>query len=288
MVALAAVVVPSDVAFFNPDAYRIVVLDQRGCGSSTPHISQARTPGEIATNTTWKLVEDLETIRELLGIERWQVFGGSWGSCLSLAYAETHPDRVTELVLRGIFTLREQELDWYYNFGASEVFPELWDKFCEPLRRAGYDFSRDNIAAYYDLLWDDNPGVHGPAAVAWTTWEGATTSLSFDPSHVEEFSDPNFALAFARIENHYFVNHGFMVEGQLLRNAHKLADIPMVIVQGRYDMICPPWTAQRLHDAWPGSRLRMVAAAGHALSEPGITAELVSIMDSLRDEAVAV
>lgn len=143
--------------FFNPDAYRIIILDQRGCGLSTPHIAQAHTPREMATNTTWKLVEDLEKIRELLGIERWEVFGGSWGSCLSLAYAETHPERVTELVLRGIFTMREQELDWYYNFGASEVFPELWNKFCEPLRRVGHDFSRDNIAAYYDLLWDDDP-----------------------------------------------------------------------------------------------------------------------------------
>ena len=144
---------------------------------------------------------------------------------------------------------------WYYNFGASEVFPELWNKFCEPLRRVGHDFSRDNIAAYYDLLWDDDPDVHGPAAVAWTTWEGATTSLSFDRSHIEEFSDPNFALAFARIENHYFVNHGFMVEGQLLRDAHKLADIPTVIVQGRYDMCCPDVTAVDLSRALPSADL---------------------------------
>ena len=268
--------------FFNPDAYRIIILDQRGCGLSTPHIAQAHTPREMATNTTWKLVEDLEKIRELLGIERWEVFGGSWGSCLSLAYAETHPERVTELVLRGIFTMREQELDWYYNFGASEVFPELWNKFCEPLRRVGHDFSRDNIAAYYDLLWDDDPDVHGPAAVAWTTWEGATTSLSFYPSHIEEFSDPNFALAFARIENHYFVNHGFMVEGQLLRDAHKLADIPTVIVQGRYDMCCPDVTAVDLSRALSSADLRIVMA-GHSAFEPLIASELVKVCDEFAE-----
>lgn len=264
--------------FFDPDAYRIVVLDQRGCGASTPHVAAAKSPAEMASNTTWTLVDDLEKVREELGIDTWQVFGGSWGSCLALAYAETHPERVTELVLRGIFTLRHQELDWYYNFGASEVYPELWEKFCEPLRRAGHDFSRDNIAAYYDLLWDPDPQVHGPAAVAWTTWEGATTSLAFDPSHVEEFSDPEFALAFARIENHYFVNHGFMVEGQLLRDAPRLADIPTVIVQGRYDMCCPDVTAVALSKALPSADLHIVLA-GHSAFEPLITSELVKATD---------
>lgn len=264
--------------FFDPQAYRIVVLDQRGCGASTPHVATARTPEEMDTNTTWHLVADLERVREELGIESWLVFGGSWGSCLALAYAQTHPRRVSELVLRGIFTLRRTELDWYYNDGASSVFPELWQKFCEPLRRAGHDFSRDNIAAYRDLLWDPDPDVHGPAAVAWTTWEAATTSLVTDHSHVEEFSDPQFSLAFARIENHYFVHHGFMAEGQLIRDAGRLADIPTVIVQGRYDMCCPATTAHDLATALPSADLRIVLA-GHSAFEPLIASELVKACD---------
>ncbi|WP_130865176.1 prolyl aminopeptidase [Acidipropionibacterium timonense] len=264
--------------FFDPQAYRIVVIDQRGCGSSTPHIASAKTPDDMASNTTWNLVEDCEKVRRALGIDRWQVFGGSWGSCLALAYAQTHPEVVTELVLRGIFTLRTSELDWYYNEGASFVFPERWDAFCEPLRRAGHDFSEDNISAYYDLLWDPSPAVHGPAAVAWTSWEAATTTLAFEQAHVDEMADPEYALAFARIENHYFVNHGFMTEGQLIRDAAKLAGIPTVIVQGRYDMCCPATTAVDLKRALPSADLRIVMS-GHSAFEPLITSELVKVCD---------
>ena len=264
--------------FFDPQAYRIVVIDQRGCGLSTPHIASAQTSADMATNTTWNLVDDCERVRTALGIDTWQVFGGSWGSCLALAYAETHPEAVSELVLRGIFTLRQNELDWYYNEGASNVFPDLWAKFCEPLRRAGHDFSQDNISAYYDLLWDPSPAVHGPAAVAWTSWEAATTTLGYQQSHVDEMADPEYALAVARIENHYFVNHGFMTEGQLIRNANLLADIPTVIVQGRYDMCCPATTAVDLKRALPTADLRIVMA-GHSAFEPLITSELVKVCD---------
>lgn len=268
--------------FFDPERYRIVVLDQRGCGASTPHVAQARTPEEMASNTTWNLVADLEKVRAVLGIEKWQVFGGSWGSCLALAYAQTHPETVSELVLRGIFTLRQSELDWYYNGGAAAVFPELWQRYCEPLRAAGHDGSRDNISAYFDLLWDPDPAIHGPAAVAWSTWEAATTSLVLDDTHVSEFADPQYALAFARIENHYFVNHGFMAEGQLIRNAGRLAAIPTTIVQGRYDMCCPATSAYDLKQALPSADLRMVLA-GHSAFEPLIASELVKVCDEYAD-----
>ncbi|MCI1749014.1 MAG: prolyl aminopeptidase [Acidipropionibacterium sp.] len=262
--------------FFNPERYRIVVLDQRGCGLSTPHVSKARTPQEMATNTTWTLVDDLEKVRVALGIDRWQVFGGSWGSCLALAYAEAHPEAVTELVLRGIFTLRQSELDWFYNGGAAFVYPDLWDGYCEPLRRAGHDFSRDNISAYFDLLWDPDPQVHLPAATAWTNWEAATTTLAVGPEPEEE--DPEYDLAFARIENHYFVHHGFMAEGQLIRDAGRLAGIPTAIVQGRYDMCCPATTAYDLAGALPGADLRIVLS-GHSAFEPLVTSELVKVCD---------
>ncbi|WP_341730117.1 prolyl aminopeptidase [Brooklawnia sp.] len=268
--------------FFDPGHYRIIVLDQRGCGASTPHVAKASTPGEMMVNNTDALIADLEHVRTELGVERWQVFGGSWGSFLALAYAERHPHAVSELVLRGIFTLRQSELDWYYNGGAAKVFPELWQKYCEPLRRAGHDFSRDNISAYFDLLWDPDPMVHGPAAVAWSTWEAATTSLVFDEQHVTEFTDPDYSLAFARIENHYFVNHGFVAEGQLIRDAPRLAGIPTAIVQGRYDMCCPVDSAYDLKQALPEADLRVVLA-GHSAFEPLIASELVKVCDEFAD-----
>jgi proline iminopeptidase len=259
--------------YFDPTKYRIVLFDQRGCGHSLPHASDPK--ADLSANTTWHLVADIERLRQARGIDSWLVFGGSWGSALSLAYAEAHPDRVTALVLRGIFTLRRSELDWYYNGGAANIAPEWWRVFCEPLPSG---FSGDRIAKYHELLFDPDPGVHRPAAVAWSTWEAATSNLEFSQSHVEEFSDPQFAVAFARIENHYFVNAGWLREGQLIEEASRLRGIPGVIVQGRYDLPCPITTADDLHRAWPEADYRVVLA-GHAAGEPEIAAELVAATD---------
>jgi proline iminopeptidase len=260
---------------FDPARYRVVLLDQRGCGSSVPHVGDPRT--DLSTNTTWHLVADLERLREARGIERWLVFGGSWGSALGLAYAETHTERVTELVLRGIFTLRRTELDFYYNGGAGQVFPERYAEFLAPL--GGPSFAGNTIAAYDRLLFDPDPAVHGPAAVAWSVWEAATITLEPDAALIAAFHEPSFALAFARIENHYFTHFGWLAEGQLLAQAGRLSGIPGVIVQGRYDMATPAITAYQLHQAWPQADLQMIPVAGHAYSEPGITAALVAATD---------
>ena len=259
--------------YFNPSAYRLVLFDQRGCGRSTPHASAP--DADLSANTTWHLVDDIEKLRNARGIEEWLVFGGSWGSSLALAYAETHPDRVTELVLRGIFTLRRSELDWYYNGGAAHLVPEWWRRF-EAVLPDG--FAGDRIAKFNELLFDPDPAVHLPAGVAWSTWEAATSTLEFSPEHVEEFSDPAFALAFARIENHYFVNGGWFTDGQLLAQADRIRHIPGVIVQGRYDLPCPVTTADALHRAGPEADYHVVLA-GHAASEPAIAAELVAATD---------
>lgn len=264
--------------FFDPEAYRIIVFDQRGCGNSQPHASES---ADLSANTTSHLIADMELLREALGIDKWLVFGGSWGSTLALAYAETHPQRVTELILRGIYTVRRKELDFFYNFGVSEIFPEWWQVFCEPLRRANHDFTKDNIAAYHDLLFHDDPNVHLPAAVAWTAWEAATSSLEYDGSKIDQWSEPRHALAFARIENHYFTNDGFLRDGQLLDEADRLSDIPMVIVQGRYDMPCAVTTAVELHRLVPHSQLRLVLA-GHSAFEPAILSELIKATDAFR------
>ena len=265
--------------FFDPARYRIVLFDQRGCGRSTPHASAA--DADLSSNTTWHLVADLERLRVARGIERWQVFGGSWGSTLALAYAQTHPDVVTELVLRGIFTLRRSELDWYYNGGAANLAPQWWERFEAPLRARFGDLPAgfDRIAGYHELLADPDPAVHRPAGVAWTTWEAATSTLEFSQALVDEFSDPAFALAFARIENHYFVHGGWLAEGQLIAGVDAIRSIPAVIVQGRYDLPCPARTAWDLHRAWPQADLRLVQA-GHAATEPAIAAELVRATDS--------
>jgi proline iminopeptidase len=266
---------PAHRRLFDPARYRIVVLDQRGCGRSLPHASE---PGfDLEHNTTWKLVSDLELLREHLGIDRWQVFGGSWGSTLALAYAETHPERVTELVLRGIFTLRKSELDWFYEGqGANNVLPELWPSFLEPvpLEERG-----SLIQAYSRLLNDPDPAVHGPAAVAWATWEASAITLLPRPELVASFANPEYALAFARIENHYFVNHGWMTEGQLIANVDAIRGIPGVIIQGRYDLCTPAVTAWDLHQAWPEAELRMIDDAGHAFDEPGILDALIEATD---------
>ena len=271
---------PGQRRLFDPDRYRIVLFDQRGCGRSRPHASE---PGaDLSANTTWHLVEDLERLREGRGIGRWLVFGGSWGSALALAYAERHPDRVSELVLRGIFTLRRSELDWYYNGPAGQIRPEWRERFLAPL--GGSRFGGDAIEAYHRLLFDVDPEVHRPAGVAWTTWEAATVTLVESSELIEEFADPDFALAFARIENHYFTHGGWFTttesgQGQLIAEADRLADIPGVIVQGRYDLATPAVTAWELSRAWPQAELRMVDSAGHASSEPGILAELIAATD---------
>jgi len=265
---------PDHRRLFDPERYRIVLLDQRGCGRSVPHASEA--PFALATNTTWHLVADIERLRELLGIDRWLVLGGSWGSTLALAYAETHPDRVTELIVRGVFTLRKSELDWFYEGGAAALFPDLWEDVLRPVP----EVERGSVMqAYARLLADPDPAVHGPAAVAWATWEASTITLLRRPEVVAAFADPRYALAFARIENHYFVNGGWLEEGQLIRDASRLAAIPGVIVQGRYDICTPPMTAWDLHRAWPEAELLMIPDAGHAFDEPGILDALLAATD---------
>ncbi|MEM7137621.1 MAG: prolyl aminopeptidase [Myxococcota bacterium] len=252
--------------FWDPSAYRIVLFDQRGCGRSTPH-------AELADNTTWHLIADMERIREHLGIDRWQLFGGSWGSTLSLAYAQQHPERVTELVLRGIFLLRRREIDWYYQEGAGRIFPEAWQKFLAPIPD---DERGDMVRAYHTRLTSPDREVRMEAARAWSTWEGSTSRLVPDPSLIARTGEDRFAEAFARIECHYFRNDGFFDDDQqLLRDIHKIRHLPAVIVQGRYDVVCPAESAYELHRAWPSSRLHIVPTAGHSALEPGITERLV-------------
>ncbi|WP_405135652.1 prolyl aminopeptidase [Nocardia sp. NBC_01388] len=263
--------------FFDPAAYRIVLFDQRGCGQSTPHIADG---ASLESNTTWNLVADIEALRTHLGVERWQVFGGSWGSTLALAYAQTHPDRVTELVLRGIFLLRRKEIDWYYNGAAGYVYPDEWEKFLAPVPES--DRGDDLVGVYHRLLHSPDEKIATDAAVAWSTWEGATSSLLPQPDRVAETADPRFALAFARIENHYFHHRGFLDEGQLLRDIERIAHIPGVIVQGRHDVVCPAVSAWDLHRAWANSELHLVPDAGHAAAEPGITHHLVEATDKYR------
>jgi proline iminopeptidase len=257
----------------DPAAYRIIVFDQRGCGQSTPH-------AELAENTTWDLVADMELLRRHLKIERWQVAGGSWGSTLALAYAETHPERVTEMIVRGIFTIRKSEIQWFYQQGADQLFPDLWEGFVAPIPKAE---RHDLLSAYHRRLTGPDKAEQLACARAWSQWEAATISLLPDPKRVVEFSADRFALAFARIECHYFVNHGFFrQDDQLIADAHKLAGIPGVIIQGRYDVVTPPVTAWDLHRAWPQAEFIMVPDAGHTATEPGITDALVRATDRFR------
>ncbi|WP_309066639.1 prolyl aminopeptidase [Microbacterium sp.] len=260
--------------FFDPDKYRIVLFDQRGCGKSTPHASD---PGaDLRYNTTWHLVADIELLRKNLGIPRWQVFGGSWGSTLALAYAQSHPEVVTELVLRGIFTLRKHELEWFYEGGASALFPDLWAGYLEqiPVLERGH-----LIDAYHRRLFHPDPAVHVPAAVAWTTWEMSTITLRPDAEEIRKATQPASAIAFARIENHYFVHGGWLREGQLLENVGVIRGIPAVIVQGRYDVCTPMMTAWELHTAWPEAEFVVVDDAGHSAAEPGIARALRAATD---------
>lgn len=260
---------PNHRRLFHPDHYDVLLFDQRGCGRSTPHAG-------LNANTTWHLVADIERLRALVGVEQWLVFGGSWGSALALAYAEAHPAHVSELVLRGIFTVRETELDWYYQFGASEVHPEKWDAFIAPIP---LEERSDLRAAYRKRLTGTDEAMRLECARAWSLWEGRTLTLLPDPDTSSGFGDPHFALAFARIENHYFVHGGWLEEDQLIRDAHKLRGIPSTIVQGRYDMACPTRTAWELHRAWPEADFHLVEGAGHAWSEPGILDQLVRATD---------
>ncbi len=252
--------------FWNPAVYRIVLFDQRGCGRSTPH-------AELRNNTTWDLVDDMERIRAHLDMERWQLFGGSWGSTLSLAYAQQHPERVTEMVLRGIFLLRRHEIEWYYQEGASRVFPEAWEKYLEPIPE---DERNDLVGAYYGRLTSSNRDERIAAARAWSMWEGSTSRLVPDPELIARTGETTFAEAFARIECHYFINGGFFEsDNQLLENIDRIAHIPATIVQGRYDIVCPARSAWELHKAWPGSELIIAPQSGHSALEPEITGFLV-------------
>ncbi|MGE5513158.1 MAG: prolyl aminopeptidase [Bacteroidota bacterium] len=252
--------------FHDPARYRIVLFDQRGCGRSTPHAS-------LHENTTWHLVADMERLREHLGIERWQLMGGSWGSTLSLAYAQRHPERVSELVLRGIFLLRRAELDWFYREGCSWIFPDAFEAYENVIP---VDERGDMISAYYRRLTDPDPKVQLAAARAWSVWEGTTLSLHQDPERIKLFSADAYAIAFARIECHYFVNRGFFArDDELLAGAHRLRGIPGTIVHGRYDVVTPLKNAFDLKRVWPEADLRVVADAGHAMTEPGIVHELV-------------
>ena len=260
----------------DPQAYRMVLFDQRGCGQSTPY-------ADLEDNTTWSLVGDIEALRQHLNIQRWQVFGGSWGSTLALAYAQAHPERVSELVLRGIFLLREAEIRWFYQEGASWVFPEAWEGFLAPIPLAERG---DMITAYHRRLTGSDQTAQLEAARAWSRWEGSALSLLEDPGRVERFGSDSYALAFARIENHYFVNRGFLrQDDQLLADAHRLKGIPGRIVHGRYDMCTPAKNAWDLSKAWPDGDLTFVGDGGHALSEPGIARGLVAATDAFKSRA---
>jgi proline iminopeptidase len=255
---------------FNPEKYKILVFDQRGCGRSTPFAS-------LEANTTWHLVADIEKLRtEVAKVEQWLVFGGSWGSTLSLAYAQAHPERVTELVLRGIFLFHQNELDWLYRYGASELFPEGWDDFNSLVPR---DERGDLVSAYRRRLTAADPATQLAAAKAWSNWEGLTVTLLPDPEMLAEFTEDSRAIAIARIENHYMANNGWLDEGQLLAGAEKLRNIPGVIVQGRHDNCTPPSAAWKLKKAWPEVDLQIVPDGGHLYSEPGILDGLIRATD---------
>ncbi|MEY8839299.1 prolyl aminopeptidase, partial [Cribrihabitans sp. XS_ASV171] len=259
--------------YFDPAIYRVVLFDQRGCGRSRPHAS-------VTDNTTWHLVADIERIRMLLDIEEWIAFGGSWGATLALIYAQTHPDRVTHLVLRGVFLMTQAELDWFYGGGAGKFWPEIWSKFVGPIPEAERG---DLIAAYHRRLFSGNLMEETRFGRIWSAWENALASIH---SHGATGESPgDYARAFARLENHYFQNGGFLEQdGQILAQMGRISHIPGFIVQGRYDMICPPASAYRLSELWPNAELKMVRNAGHALSEPGISSELVRIMDQIGEQ----
>jgi proline iminopeptidase len=255
--------------FFDPTKWRMALFDQRGCGRSRPNAS-------LQDNTTWKLIEDIERLREHLGVDKWCVFGGSWGSTLALAYAITHPERVESLILRGVFLLTERELKWFYQDGASMLFPDAWQRFCAPIPPAERG---DMMAAYHQRLIHPDRRVQAEAAAAWSQWEGDTISIRGPEARPSKFNEIDFAIAFARIECHFFVNRGFFPEGWILQNAARLADIPGWIVQGRFDVVTPMEAAWKLKNAWQRARFEVVWDAGHASTEPGIVDALVRATD---------
>ncbi len=257
--------------YFDPNLYRIVTFDQRGCGRSTPHAS-------LENNTTQALIADMEVIREQLGIDKWVLFGGSWGSTLALAYAQAHPQRVHGLILRGIFLCRLQEFDWFYQEGASRLFPDYWEDYLAPIPQ---DERGNLMQAFYKRLTGPDQIAQMHAAKAWSTWEGRTATLRPNPQVVDRFTDAHRALSIARIECHYFVNNAFLEPDQLLRDMPKIAHLPGVIVHGRYDVICPLDNAWALHQAWPNSELQIIRDAGHSAAETGITDALVRAADEL-------
>lgn len=260
--------------FFDPSAFQVILFDQRGSGKSTPAY-------ELKENTTWDLISDIEKLREKFGINSWYVFGGSWGSTLSLAYAETHPDRCRGLILRGIFLTRPSEIEWFYQFGASEIFPDFWEEYIKPIPEG----ERGNfMQAYYKRLTSDDEAVRLEAAKAWSVWEGSTSKLYPDKSLMDHFGEPHEALALARIECHYFMNNCFFpTDNYLIENIGAIRHVPTVIVQGRYDVVCPITSAWDLHKAFPEAEFIVVPDAGHSVSEPGITDALVNAMDKIRD-----
>ena len=262
---------PHHRCYFNPDVYRIILFDQRGCGRSRPH-------AELTRNTTWDLVNDMELIRKELGVDKWVVFGGSWGSTLALAYAESHPQRVSGLILRGIFLARQQDIDWFYQQGTSRLFPDYWQDYIAPVPESERNHM---VTAYYRLLTSEDPAIREDAARAWSVWEGRTATLKPDERVISHFGDLHTALSIARIECHYFVNQSFLEPNQLVRDACRLKGIPGYIVHGRYDAICPVDQAFELHEAWPDARMTIVPDAGHAVVEPGITRALLKACDEL-------
>ncbi len=260
--------------FFDPNKYRIIMFDQRGCGRSAPH-------AELEKNDTASLISDIEKIRELFGIDRWFVFGGSWGSTLALAYSEACPYQILGLILRGIFLCRRREIEWFYQEGANRIFPDYWQDYISVIP----EIERDDILhAYYQRLTGKDELARMAAAKAWALWEARTASLLPAKELIDHFSDPHVALSLARIENHYFVNDSFLEPNQLLGNADKLSDIPGIIIQGRYDLICPMESAWELHQAWPMSKLQIIDDAGHSAFEPGICRALVQATDYFAEQ----
>jgi proline iminopeptidase len=264
---------PMAFPFFDPHTYHIILFDQRGAGKSRPI-------AELRENTTWDLVADIETIRQHVGVDQWQVFGGSWGSTLALAYAETHPQRVKALILRGIFLCRPTEIQWFYQHGTSELFPDRWDKYLQMIPPSE---RHDMVSAYHKRLTHPDYEIRLQAAKAWSQWEAATSRLIVSESAIEEFEEPDQALAFARIECHYFMNNAFfLTNNYLLENIEKIRHIPGVIIQGRYDVVCPARSAWDLHKAWPESKLIIIPDCGHAASEPGVRSALIEATEAFK------